>query len=199
MSAPPGADLGRGWTEWLYDHLPASWHVPPLRPSWIPAVAAAPGWSVDYRMVIGGKWPQPEGVVLYGRVQPVHPLSLALWKAAMAAPGFLLVARTPGLGNGATGERPDEVRRFDPATPEVALEWIDREARRIHEETRPGVPYVPGKEHRARLRAEQEAKVVRAAQEAEERRRAEELAKAQVAKQQTAFTVRRGHRVPVKP
>lgn len=192
---------GRAWTSWLYDQLPVSWYVPPLVGGMVPAMAAGPEWVVDYRIVLGGKWPAPEGGVLYGQRYPPHPLSLALWRAAQAAPGFLLVARTPTLAKGtrAVGERPEEVRRFDPATPQVALDWIVREAHRLHEEARPGTPYVSGKEHREKVKAAEVARFARAMEEAAARRKAEADAAAQVVKQQTAFTVRRGHRVPVKP
>lgn len=192
-------ELARRLTPQLYDRLPASWHVPPLVARGPTVVlAAAPEWVVDYRVVVGGKWPTPEGVVVHGRATQPHPLAVALWRAASDAPGFLLVVRTPTLAPGtrATGERPDEVRRFDPASPELAVEWIVREAQRIHAEIRPGVPYISGKEARERVKAEEAARFARAAQEAEEKRKAEAEAKAQIERQRTAWTVKRGHRVP---
>jgi hypothetical protein len=162
------------------------------------ALAAAPEWTVDFRVVVGGKHPAPEGSSVYGKVYPPHPLTMVLWKAAGQATTPFLVARTPTLAPGtrAVGERPDEVRSV--ASLGDALDWIESEAKRIHAERWPTYRYVTGKDGRAAVAVEQAAKFERARLEGEKKRAEEAAAKAQVEAQKVGWTVRRGHRV-LKP
>jgi hypothetical protein len=195
------AMLARSVSQLLRDGLPADWYHPALHPGPVLAVTASPARTVEYRVVLGGKHPPPEGGVLYGRPFPPHPLAIALWRLALDAPGFLLVARIHELtpGSRATGERPAEVRRFDPGDPVVAVDWIVREVRKMYAEKRAGVPYVSGKDHRAavaKIEAER-AEVARVAMEA--RARAEAAEKAERDRYASTWKVKRGHRVQTAP
>lgn len=171
-------------THGLRDQLPSLWHVPPLKGTPL-AVAYPPAKDRSWRLILGDG-PAPEPVTVHGVTYPPHELAVKLYELARTRGTQIVVFQVNGAGE------VEKVIGFDRATPDLAVSWVLRQARKYHREKYGDRPWESYLEAVAKAEAAREA-----ARRAEEERERLENEKREAEARKRAWTVRRGHRVKV--